>query len=110
MVTIFGLDIPVAAWGMSCAGLLLARAIAPPPLRKLNRCQHLALTLLLLLVLTLIVTGAFTGQKLDPGLAVVWGVGLGFSGLVAVEFFGQRVLAMMSAMFGATERPNDRPS
>lgn len=101
IVTIFGLEIHIAAMGMSIAGLLLARVIAPPPLRKLTRKQEIALTLLLLVVLVAIVTGKLgTGTPLGVGMATVWGIGLGFSGLLAIEFFGQRVLAMLRVMFG----------
>lgn len=100
VVTLFGTDVPVLALVLSCAGLLLARVIAPPPLRKLSRSQHLALTVLLLIVLFLIVTGSFTEEPLEPGMAAIWGIGLGFSGLVAVEFFAERVVAMLKAMFG----------
>ncbi len=100
VITLFGTEVPVLALGLSCAGLLLARVIAPPPLRKLTKLQQFALTLLLLIVLFLIVTGAFTGSPMSPGMAVVWGVGLGFSGLMAVEVFGERVLAMLRAMIG----------
>lgn len=106
IVTVFGSDVPVLALGLSCAGLLLARVIAPPPLRKLTTRQQISLTLLLLIVLFLIVTGAFTGEPLQPGLATVWGVGLGFSGLLAVEIFAERVRSMLRAMLGGTDGAN----
>ena len=67
IVTLFGQDVPVLALGLSCAGLLLARVVAPPPLRRLTRIQHICLTLLLLLVLLLIVTGSFTGEPWATG-------------------------------------------
>lgn len=105
LITIFGIDVPIAAVAMSFAGLLLSRAIAPPPLRRLTGQQQVALTLLLLLVDFLIVTGSFSGEPLEEGMAVIWGVGLGFSGLVAVEFFGERVMAMLKAMLGAGGAP-----
>lgn len=102
IITLFGTDVPVLALGLSVAGLILARVIAPPPLRKLTRLQELALTLLLLVVLFLIVTGKLFGggEPLEAGMATVWGIGLGFSGLLAIEFFGQHVMAMMNALFG----------
>lgn len=100
IITLFGQDVPVMAVGLSFLGLILARWIAPPPLRKLSRKQELALTALLLIILFLIVTGAIgSGEPLGPGLATIWGVGLGFSGLLAVEFFGQRVMALLKAIF-----------
>jgi hypothetical protein len=102
IITLFGTNVPVLALGLSVAGLVLARVIAPPPLRKLTRLQEVALTLLLLVVLFLIVTGKLFGggEPLEAGMATVWGIGLGFSGLLAIEFFGQRVMAMMNALFG----------
>lgn len=103
LVTLFGHDVPVLALGLSCMGLMLARFIAPPPLRKLTTWQHVALTVLLLIVLFLIVIGAFTSAPMSPGMAVVWGIGLGFSGLLAIEFFAERVLAMLRAMFGKAD-------
>ena len=107
VVTLFGVNIPVVALGLSVAGLLLARMIAPPPLRKLNGKQELALTMLLLIVLFLIVTGNLfgEGEPLGAGMAVIWGIGLGFSGLLAIEFFGQRVLAMLRALLDARDAP-----
>lgn len=110
IITLFGTDVPVLALGLSVAGLILARVIAPPPLRKLTRLQELALTLLLLVVLFLIVTGKlFGGEPLEAGMATVWGIGLGFSGLLAIEFFGQRVMTMLNAMFGHDRTQPPKP-
>jgi hypothetical protein len=104
IVTIAGIDIPVLALGLSLASLFLARLIAPPPLRKLNRQQEIALTGLLMIFLFLVVTGNLplvgTGEPLGVGMAVVWGIGLGFSGLTIVELTSRRVLAMVRAAFG----------
>lgn len=101
IITLFGVDVPVLAMALAVAGLILARVIAPPPLRMLSRVQEVALTLLLLVVLFLIVTGQLGGgEPLGAGMAAVWGIGLGFSGLLAIEFFGQRVLSLLRAMFG----------
>lgn len=106
VVTVFGTDVPVLALGLSCAGLVLARIVAPPPLRKLSTLQEVALTLLLLVVLFLIVTGQLgTGSPLGAGMAAVWGIGLGFSGLLALEFFGARVRAMLKALLGGGHEP-----
>ena len=100
-VTIFGINVPPLALALSVAGLLLARTIAPPASRSLSKRQELALTLLLLIILFLVVTGQIgDGQPLGAGMAVVWGVGLGFSGLLAIEFFGERTVAAMRAFLG----------
>jgi hypothetical protein len=105
VVSLFGVQVPVLALTLAVGGLLMARAIAPPPLRKLNKRQELALTILLLILLFLIVTGQLgTGEPLGGGMATVWGIGLGFSGLLVVEFFGDRALAMLRAMLGRDER------
>lgn len=102
IVVLFGINVPVVGLGLSILGLLLARLIAPPPLRKLNGRQEIALTILLVIVLFLIVTGQLFGggEPLGAGMAVIWGVGLGFSGLLAIEFFGERVMAMLRAAMG----------
>jgi hypothetical protein len=104
VVTIAGTEIPVLALSLSIAALLLARWIAPPPLRKLTREQQWGLTLLLLIFLFLAVTGEMpligNGEPLGPGMAVCWGAGLGFSGLFAVEIMGERVRAMLRAALG----------
>lgn len=119
VVTLFGTDVPVLALGLSVAGLILARVIAPPPLRKLTRTQEVCLTLLLLLVLFLIITGQLStcslktllvdtdcpAEPLGPGMATVWGIGLGFSGLLAIEFFGARFMAAFRAIFGHQTPP-----
>lgn len=99
VITLFGHDIPVLAMSLSCVGLLLARYIAPPPKRDLSQKQRIALTFLLLLVLFLLVTGAFTPEPMQVGSAVMWGIGLGFSGLLAIEYFGNRVLAALNIFF-----------
>lgn len=104
LVTLFGIDVPIMALCLSVAGLILARVVAPPPLRKLSRVQEVSLTLLLLVVLFLIVTGELGGgDPLGPGMATVWGIGLGFSGLLAVEFFGERIRAMLTALMGGAK-------
>lgn len=119
VVTLFGTDVPVLALCLSVAGLVLARVIAPPPLRKLSRVQEVALTLLLLIVLFLVVSGELSfcnltsmlrdaecpTRPLGPGMATVWGIGLGFSGLLAIEFFGERFMAAFRALFGAGAKP-----
>jgi hypothetical protein len=96
IVTFFGLDIPVLATGLSMLGLILARWIAPPPLRKLTGKQECALTALLLILLLLIVTGAIgSGEPLGPGVATIWGIGL---------VFGQRAIAMLKALVGHADK------
>lgn len=104
VITVLGTEVPVLALGLSITALLLARWVAPPPLRKLTREQQWALTFLLLIFLFLAVTGEMpligTGEPLGPGMAVVWGAGLGFSGLFAVELMGERVRAIMRAGLG----------
>lgn len=104
VITLFGVEIPIMALFLSFAGLVLARVVAPPPLRKLTLFQEFCLTLLLLVVLFLIVTGQIIGgEPLGAGMATVWGIGLGFSGLLVVEFFGDRAMAMLRAAFGKDE-------
>lgn len=103
IVQVLGVDIPVLALCLSILGLVLARKIAPPPTRKLTRGQEMALTTLLVLVLFVIVTGQFTGEPLGVGMAVVWSIGLGFSGLLVVELFGGRAMAALKTLLGHAE-------
>lgn len=124
IVTIFGTDVPPLALVLSVAGLILARFIAPPPLRKLSRKQELALTALLLIVLFLLITGQISlcnlqdmlvdvecsAEPLGAGVATIWGIGLGFSGLLAIEFFGQRFMAAFRALFGHANPPPEPPA
>lgn len=107
IVTIFGVDVPILALGLSCVGLLFARTLTPAPLRKLDKRQEIALTILLLIVLFLIVTGQIgDGEPLGGGMATVWGIGLGFSGLMVIEFFGERVMSILRALFGVKDNGN----
>ena len=60
--------------------------------------------LAVVVVLFLIVTGELGGgDPLGPGMATVWGIGLGFSGLLAVEFFSERIRAMLTALMGGAK-------
>lgn len=103
IISVGGFNIPLVAMGLSLAGLLLARFIAPPPLRRLNKRQRYALTALLVIVLFLIVTGQFgDGKPLGAGMAVAWGIGLGFSGLMVLELFGPRVIEALKILLGGT--------
>lgn len=106
IVTIFGLNVPVLAVALSFLGLWLARAIAPPPLRRLTGRQEAILTGLLTLILFMIVTGRIgSGEPIGEGVAVIWGVGLGLSGLIAIEIVADKVRAMLRALIGAPPDP-----
>ena len=108
VVTAFGIDIPILALTLSMLALILARWVAPPLLRKLSKKEEMALTLLLLIFLFLAVTGQVPligdEKPLGPGMAVVWGAGLGFSGLLVVELMGERTMSMLRAAFGVKPR------
>jgi hypothetical protein len=41
-------------------------------------------------------------------MATVWGIGLGFSGLLAIEFFGARFMAALRALLGSSETRRPR--
>lgn len=61
-----------------------------------------------MLVLTLIVTGKLgTGSPLGEGMASMWGIGLGFSGLLAIELIGERITRALGVMFGTNNTPTD---
>lgn len=102
IVTILGVDVPVLAMAMSMAGLLLARFIGPPPSRKLTKVQEICVTLLLMMLLGLIVTGELPpdSKPLGVGMATSWGVGMGLSGLLVLEFLGDRFMRSFKLFFG----------
>lgn len=96
IVTVFGEAIPLMAMSLSIAGLVLARMVAPPSKGPTTKGRAVALTTLL----CVIDVAAVLTLKPGPGMAVAAGVGLGFSGILAVQFFGDRVKAVLSAMTG----------
>ncbi|WP_103730191.1 hypothetical protein [Novosphingobium sp. HII-3] len=104
IVTIAGVNIPPLALILSIAALLLARFIAPPSLEKMAREQEWALTGLLVLILFLAVTGELPlvgqGEPMGAGMAVVTGIGIGFSGLLTIRLISDRVAAAIKAFFG----------
>jgi hypothetical protein len=92
IVTLFGVDIPIFALALSVAALILARQIAKPPERKLTARQEFSLTVVLIIVLFLVVTGQLFGTKmLGAGWAVVWAIGLGMTGILILEIFADYV-------------------
>jgi peptidoglycan/LPS O-acetylase OafA/YrhL len=101
VVTLWGHDIPVMSMVLSFSGLMLARLLSPPRVPKLRRTQEVALTGLLLLILFVIISGSLLpdNKPLEPGWAVLWAIGLGFSGLAAVEFINDRIRGMMGVLF-----------
>lgn len=104
VLVVFGLELPVAALVLSLIGLYLSRYIAPKSTRKLTSKQEAALTVLLTVILVIIVAGEFPllgdGEPLGVGMATIWGVGLGTSGLLVVELLGARIMAALRAMAG----------
>jgi hypothetical protein len=107
IVTIAGLDIPIMAFGLSVMGLMLARQVAPSARRKLTKFQEWCLTGLLAMLLFGIVTGQIGGKQLGVGMGLVWGIGLGMSGLLVVEFFGEYVMTLLYAIFN--RKPPEKP-
>jgi len=121
ILVLFGMQVPVAAMGLSLVGLVLARYIAPKSVRKLTLSQEIALTVLLAIVLIVIVSGELSlctmkemfrdgpptcaRRPLGVGMATAWGIGLGTSGLLAIEFFGARFMAGWRAFFGTHQPP-----
>jgi hypothetical protein len=97
VVTLFGEQIPLMAMALSLAGLVLARMVAPQPRVAISRIRGVALTVLL----CVIDFAAVITLQPGAGMAVAAGVGLGFSGMLAVQFFGDRIKAVLSAMVGA---------
>ena len=103
VINLFGLNVPVLAFGLSLAGLLLARFIAPSSTRKLSSKQNIALTALLVILLLLLVSGSFGGGKMGEGMAVALGIGLGFSGLIIIETIGKRSIDAITAFLNGNK-------
>ena len=110
IITLFGLDVPVLSLALSLAGMFLARFIAPSPVRKLSRPQEIALTALLAIILLLLVSGRFGGGPMGEGMAVMWGIGLGFSGLLVIETIGTRIMAAMQVLLGGKKHDDTHQS
>lgn len=100
-VTLFGVTLPILPLALSLLGLVLVRMIAPPPTRKLTFRQDMALTGLLGLILIAIVSGAFSDRPLGVGMALVWAIGLGFSGMIVVEVAAKRIQTLWRVLIGA---------
>ncbi|AHE55549.1 hypothetical protein [Sphingomonas sanxanigenens] len=96
VVTLFGEQIPLMALSLSLAGLVLARMVAPQPRVATTRARGVALTVLL----CVIDFAAVITLQPGAGMAVAAGVGLGFSGMLAVQFFGDRIRDILQAAFG----------
>jgi hypothetical protein len=111
IVTFFGIDVPVVAFSLSLVALIVARQIAAPNLvRKLTARQEFFLTVALIIILFLVVTGQlFYGEPLGPGWAVVWGIGLGMTGLLILELFADAIVNFIRAFFSAWQRPPPPP-
>jgi len=100
MVSVFGLVIPVMPFCLSMVGLILSRSIARTSRRKLSMKQEVSLTVLLVIMLLMIITGQFGGGPMKAGMACIWGIGLGLSGLAAVELVGQVVMTSLKTIVG----------
>lgn len=106
----FGVQIPIAAFSLSLVGLLLARHIARPPRRTFTRSQNFALTAILALILLLAVAGEIrwiSPEPLGVGMAVVWGVGLGWSGIIVIEIIGKKIVEGLKVVFGIVPETPD---
>ena len=104
VVTLFGIDVPVVAMTLSLVALILARQIARPSLRRLSKRQEFYLTVVLVIILFLVVTGQLFGEPpvpLGPGWAVVWAIGLGMSGILILEIFADYILGFIRTFFEA---------
>lgn len=105
-ISVFGTHVPILPFIVSLLALLLSRMIAPPSPRALSTWENVALTSLLCIILFLAVTGEITGTPLKVGMAVVWAIGLGFSGLLIVETLAERVRGFLNAAMGTKGNDN----
>ena len=106
VVTVLGINIPIVAAVLSLVSLLLARSVALPSKRTLTRAQDYSVTAALSILLFAIVCGEMIIPQPGVGMAVVWGLGLGLSGLLIIEICAEFVVAFFKAFLSAIRNPS----
>ncbi len=106
IVTVLGIDIPVAAFVLSFIALLMARSVAKPSKRSLSKVQDVCVTGALAILLFTIVTGELLIPQPGVGMSVVWGLGLGLSGLLIIEMCAEFVVKFLRAFLDAFKANN----
>lgn len=94
VVELFGVDIPIASMAFSLFGLWMARGVSSAREGKSPGGLYLTGTL------TIILIGLIVEKQPTPGMAVAWGVGIGASGIVAVDLLKERVINVIKALTG----------
>ncbi len=90
-IVLFGAVLPVWSLIFGITGVLMARHVAPATSAgtALGRSGNAALTALLVMIVVAVIVG---GEK-RPIPAMGWAIGLGFSGLGAIEIIAKGMVA-----------------
>jgi hypothetical protein len=111
VISAFGIDIPVAATALGMLSLLLVRYVKPnvpgAEPSTITPMQNRAVTAVLGILLFVIIAGELpiiATKPLEPGMAVIWGIGLGTTGIMAFDLIGEKIKSTLRRVFG-TEKP-----
>jgi len=90
-IVLFGTALPVWSLILGTVGVVMARRVAPASAAgtALGQVGNAALTILLLAIVVAVIV---EGEK-RPIVALGWAIGLGFSGLGAIEMIARAALA-----------------
>ena len=112
VINAFGIEIPVAATAMGMLSLVLVRYVKPTVPSdnsdtSVTPMQNRAVTGVLAILLFVIIAGEVPFIETDPlglGMAVIWGIGLGTCGMLAIDLIGEKVKRMLGRLLG-NEKP-----
>jgi hypothetical protein len=94
-VRLFGVDVPVASMALSLVGLWMARGVAAAREGPTKGGRYLTGALVMILVALVI------DRQPSPGPAIVYGLGIGGSGIVLVDLLRDRVVGFVRAFADA---------
>lgn len=113
IINFVGITIPIAALFFGLLSLVLVRYVKPnvPSASEqtpLTPAQNRAVTGILAILLCVIITGEVPFLESEPlgvGMAVLWGIGLGTTGMLAIDLIGDWARTMMQRVFGRKDKP-----
>jgi hypothetical protein len=101
-MVLFGVAVPVLSALFGVVGVVLGQILAPGAVPPLGRRRRAALvTALIGLALGIVIAcSVITGKAVLPLVAMGWGIGLGFSGLAAMQALGDQALGGVKRVGG----------
>jgi len=90
-LVLFGVAVPVLSSILGVVGVALGQLLAPPAVPPLGRKRRgvLVAALVALELCIVLACSVITGKAVLPLVAMGWGIGLGFSGLAAMQALGE---------------------